>query len=228
MKDVPVTLDARFEIAAVLERADPHDAFVSVDHARFAELPAGARVGTSSLRRQCQIKYLRPDLEVMPLRGNVETRLRKLDEGQCDAVILAMAGLERLGLAARVRERLPEDVCLPAIGQGAIGIECRSADATLRERLRLLEHAPTRRCVDAERALNEGLGGSCVAPIAGYGRIVGDALSLTGLVGDPQGMRILRGHCTGRIDDARALGFELAAQLERQGARALLASGAQS
>jgi len=228
MKDVPVTLDAQFEIAAVLERADPHDAFVSVRHARFADLPPGARIGTSSLRRQCQLKSLRPDVEVVPLRGNVETRLRKLDEGQCDAVILAMAGLERLGLTGRVRERLPEDVCLPAIGQGAIGIECRAADAALRERLRLLEHAPTRSCVNAERALNEGLGGSCVAPIAGYARIAGDELALRGLVGDPDGIRVLRGRCTGSVADARAVGLELAAQLERQGARALLAAGSQT
>jgi hydroxymethylbilane synthase len=223
MKDVPVTLDAQFEIAAVLERADPHDAFVSVHHARFAELPPGARVGTSSLRRQCQLKALRPDLAIVALRGNVETRLRKLAEGQCDAVILAMAGLDRLGLADRVRERLAEDVCLPAIGQGAIGVECRAADAGLRERLRRLEHAPTRACIEAERALNEGLGGSCVAPIAGHARIAGDELALRGLVGDPEGTRILRGGSAGRVAEARAVGLELAAQLERQGARALLA-----
>jgi hydroxymethylbilane synthase len=224
MKDVPVRLAAQFAIAAVLERADPRDAFVSSRHSRFEDLPAGARVGTSSLRRQCQIKALRPDVEVVPIRGNVETRLRKLDEGQYDALVLAIAGLERLGLAERVREGLPPEVSLPAIGQGAIGIECRSADATMRARLGALEHAATRICVNAERALNEGLGGSCVAPIAGFAEITGTELALRGLVGDPQGRRILRGRRAGPVAEARAIGLALARELEAQGANELLAA----
>ena len=224
MKDVPVQLAAHFDIAAVLERADPYDALVSVHCASFAALPRGARVGTSSLRRQCQLKALRPDLEVVPMRGNVETRLRKLDEGQCDALILAMAGLDRLGLTERVRERLSADISLPAIGQGAIGIECRTADSELRDRLRTLEHAPTRACVNAERALNEGLGGSCVAPIAGFAQIAGAELDLRALVGDPQGRRILRARRRGPVTEARDIGLALASELERQGAATLLAA----
>jgi len=232
MKDVPVSLAPQFDIAAVLERADPHDAFISARHARFEDLPPGALVGTSSLRRQCQIKSLRPDVEVVPVRGNVETRLRKLDEGQYDAIILAMAGLQRLGLIDRVRARLSPEVSLPAIGQGAIGIECRSDDAELRGQLRTLEHPPTRACINAERALNEGLGGSCVAPIAGFAQITRIAaasrahgeLRLRGLVGDPQGRRILRGERAGAVAEARAIGLALAAELESQGASELLAA----
>jgi hydroxymethylbilane synthase len=225
MKDVPVTLAPAFAIAAVLERADPCDAFVSVRHATLYALPRGARVGTSSLRRQCQLKSARPDLEIVPMRGNVETRLRKLDDGACDALILAMAGLERLGLLARVSERLSVEVSLPAIGQGAIGIECRADDDAARELVGRIEHAPTRACVDAERALNEGLGGSCVAPIAGFARILGERMELRAVVGDPQGRRLLRAIGSGMVSDPRALGLNLAAELNGQGAQALLAGG---
>ena len=228
MKDVPVTLETQFTIAAVLERADPHDAFVSARYQRLEALPDGARIGTSSLRRQCQLKALRPDLVVVPVRGNVQTRLARLDDGSCDAVVLAMAGLERLGLAARVRTRLPPEVSLPAIGQGAIGVECRAADTELLARLAQLEHAPTRACVDAERALNEGLGGSCVAPVAGFAQIAGDVLELRGLVGDPQGMRILRATRSGAANDPRAIGLALAAALNAEGAAALLAAAAEA
>jgi hydroxymethylbilane synthase len=223
MKDVPVTLEPQFAIAAVLERADPRDAFVSVRYGRFDDLPAGARVGTSSLRRRCQILALRPDLTVVPIRGNVHTRVRKVDDGECDAVVLAMAGLDRLGLAARVTQVLTPEQSLPAIGQGAIGIECRSGDARLRALLAGIEHAPTRACIAAERALNEGLGGSCVAPIAGYAEIAGSRLRLRAVVGDPEGARMLRAEHAGAVSEAREIGLALAAELNRQGAATLLA-----
>jgi hydroxymethylbilane synthase len=226
MKDVPVTLAPHFVIAAMLERADPHDAFVSTRYARLDDLPQGARVGTSSLRRRCQLKAHRADLDVVPVRGNVQTRLSRLEDGTCDAVVLAVAGLERLGLGARVRERLSPDVSLPAIGQGAIGVECLAGNAELRARLARVDDGPTRTCVTAERALNEGLGGSCVAPVAGYARIDGPLLRLRGLVGDPDGRRVLRGERSGPVADAARIGLDLAGDLNARGAAALLASAA--
>ncbi|HEU0224074.1 MAG TPA: hydroxymethylbilane synthase [Steroidobacteraceae bacterium] len=223
MKDVPAELPEGLGIAAVLERADPRDAFVSGAAARFRELPREARVGTSSLRRQCQIKRARPDLSVIVLRGNVETRLRKLDAGEFDATVLAMAGLERLGLAARVREQLSPRQMLPAVGQGVIGIECRVADSRIRDLLIPLEHGPTRVRLEAERAFSGRLGGSCQSPIAAYAELDGGMLSLRGLVGAPDGTRVYEDRIEGPASEDASLGVRLAVRLMEAGAAALLA-----
>ena len=224
MKDVPAALLEGMSIAAVLERADPRDAFVSNQHAAFAELPKGALVGTSSLRRQCQLKRARPDLEIATLRGNVETRLRKLDAGDFVAIILATAGLERLDLGARIRERIAPDQMLPAVGQGVIGIECQRADARVRALLAPLEHATTRYCLDAERAFAARLGGSCQSPIAGHAILSGDRIELRGLVGMPDGSQVLADAVNGPASDAVKLGTRLADRLLAGGADALLQS----
>jgi len=209
-------------IEAVLERADPRDAFVSNSHANFSELPQGARMGTSSLRRQCQLRCARPDLEIATLRGNVETRLRKLDEGKFAAIILASAGLERLELDARIRERLAPEMMLPAVGQGVIGIECKSGDTQVRGLLAPLEHSKTRRCLEAERAFAARLGGSCQSPIAGYATLAGERISLRGLVGSPNGTTIFADRIAGAAADAVKLGTALAERLLAAGAEALL------
>ena len=222
MKDVPAAMPPGLGIGAVLERADPCDAFVSGSVATFRGLPPGARVGTSSLRRQCQLKRARPDLSVIVLRGNVETRLRKLDAGEFDATVLAMAGLERLGLGARVREKLSPRQMLPAVGQGVIGIECRLDDARLRALLAPLEHAPTRTRLDAERAFAARLGGSCQSPIAAYAELDGESVSLRGLVGAPDGSQVFEDRITGPAREATALGTQLAERLLTAGAAPLL------
>ena len=222
MKDVPAALPDGYVLGAVLARADPRDALLSLRHAGLAALPRGARVGTSSLRRQCILRAARPDLEIVPLRGNVDTRLRRLDDGAFDAIVLAAAGLARLGLAARITEYLDPGVSLPAVGQGVVGIECRTGPA-LAAALAPLEHGPTRVCLTAERAFAAHLGGSCQSPIAGYARLAGDVLHVDGLVGTPDGSRVLRVALTGRPADAAALGAELAERLLAAGAGALLA-----
>jgi hydroxymethylbilane synthase len=224
MKDVPAALPDGMAITAVLERADPRDAFVSNLHAKLAELPQGACVGTSSLRRQSQLKRARPDLEIAVLRGNVETRLRKLDEGEFAAIILASAGLDRLEMGARIRERIAPERMLPAIGQGVIGIECRTADARVRSLLAPLEHAATRRCLEAERAFAARLGGSCQSPIAGYATLAGDRIDLRGLVGSPDGSQVFEDRVAGAAGDAGKLGTALAERLLAAGADALLKS----
>ncbi len=224
MKDVPAVLPAAMVIATVLERADPRDAFVSNIHAKFAELPLGACVGTSSLRRQSQLKRTRPDLEIAVLRGNVDTRLRKLDQGEFAAIILATAGLDRLGLGVRIRERLAPESMLPAVGQGVIGIECQGADARVRSLLAPLEHAATRRCLAAERAFAARLGGSCQSPIAGYAMLAGDQIDLRGLVGSPDGSQVFEDRIAGAASDAGDLGTALAERLLAAGAEALLQS----
>ncbi|MGB5131736.1 MAG: hydroxymethylbilane synthase [Steroidobacteraceae bacterium] len=224
MKDVPAALLDGMAIAAVLERADPRDAFVSNLHASFADLPKGARVGTSSLRRQCQLKHTRPDLEIVVLRGNVETRLRKLDHGDFAAVLLATAGLERLGLGERIRERIAPERMLPAVGQGVIGVECQSRDSRVRSLLAPLDHPATRRCLNAERALAARLGGSCQSPIAGYATQAGDRIELRGLVGMPDGSRVIADRIGGPADDAVKLGTALAERLLAAGAEAMLKS----
>ena len=224
MKDVPAALPEAMAIAAVLERADPRDAFVSDQHATLVELPRGARVGTSSLRRQCQLKHARPDLETAVLRGNVETRLRKLDQGDFAAVLLATAGLERLGLGERIRERLAPETMLPAVGQGVIGIECRGMDARVRSLLAPLDHPATRCCLDAERSLAARLGGSCQSPIAGHATLAGENIELRGLVGMPDGSRVIADRIAGPKGDAARLGTALAERLLSAGAGALLKS----
>lgn len=221
-KDVPMELEPGFVIGAVLERADAADAFISNVYARFDELPRGARVGTSSLRRQAQVRALRPDIELIDLRGNVNTRLAKLDAGAYDAIILACAGLERLGLGSRITARLGAPDWLPAVAQGAIAIECRAGDILSQERVRVLNDAHTQRCVAAERAMNLRLHGSCNVPIAGYCVEIESGLALWGLVGDAASGRVIRAQAQGALGDPDALGDRVAALLREQGADAML------
>jgi hydroxymethylbilane synthase len=229
LKDVPMDLPAGFVLAAVLEREDPSDAFVSPRHAAWRELPHGARVGTSSLRRVVQLKHLRPDLQVEPLRGNLDTRLRKLDEGQYDAIVLAAAGLIRLGLADRIRARFSFDEMLPAAGQGALGIEVRVSDAALRSTLGTLIHTPTWLAVHAERAVSRTLGGSCSVPLAAFARWQGGELVLHAVLGHAADATqpLLKAQTRGAPADAAAasaLGEQVAARLREQGADAYLAA----
>jgi len=221
-KDVPMDLDAEFSIGAVLERADAADAFISVNAARLDELPRGARVGTSSLRRQAQLRALRPDLELLDLRGNVNTRLGKLDAGEYEAIILACAGLDRLGLGERIRTRLTAPQWLPAPAQGAIAIECRANDAATAALLEPLTDAATLRCVSAERAMNRSLHGSCTVPIAGYCMEVERGLALWGLVGDATSGRLVRADAVGLLDQPEELGEHVAAMLRERGAGEIL------
>jgi len=223
MKDVPAELPDGFVIAAVLPRADPRDAFVSRRYARFAALPLGARIGTSSQRRQCLLRAARPDLVIAPLRGNVDTRLRKLDAGEFDAIILAAAGLARLGLGARVTDYLDHSVSLPAVGQGIVGLECRTTPALL-ALLAPLDHGLTRECLTAERAFAARLEGSCQSPIAGFATVAGRTLRLEGLVGAPDGATVYRNAVEGNPADGAALGRSLAETLLDAGAAALLAT----
>ena len=224
MKDMPAVLPSGLIIGAALERADPRDAFISPRHDSFASLPHGARVGTSSLRRQSQLRHARPDLEILVLRGNVETRLRKLDAGEFDATVLATAGLERLGLDDRIRERLSPQQMLPAVGQGVIGIECPESNTGIHALLASLEHAGTRIRLDAERAFAGRLGGSCQSPIAAYAELTGDTLQLRGLVASPDGATVFADGITGPAQDAVSLGTVLAERLLDAGAGPLLRS----
>ncbi|MGE0558665.1 MAG: hydroxymethylbilane synthase [Burkholderiales bacterium] len=224
MKDVPMHLPEGYALAAVLERADPRDAFVSNDYSGLDRLPAGTHVGTSSLRRECQLRANIPGLVIDPLRGNVQTRLRKLDERHYGAIILAAAGLKRLGLADRITALLTPEQCLPAVGQGALGIECCADREDLFERLAPLVHEPTQQCVLAERALSRALAGSCNVPLGGFAEIGGGSLRLRGLVGAPDGSRVVRGEIAGQAADAEALGLALAAELKGRGAADILAA----
>jgi hydroxymethylbilane synthase len=222
MKDVPVELPAGLHLPVVLHREDPRDAFVSNRYARFADLPEGARVGTSSLRRQSQIRERRPDLRIFDLRGNVGSRLAKLDAGEYDAIILASAGLKRLGLEERITEHLDPQDSLPAIGQGAIGIECRSEDPEVNALIAVLDHPDTHARVRAERAMNARLQGGCQVPIAGHAVLEEGRIVLRGLVGRPDGSEVIRGSISGRAEDAEALGIALADDLLGRGAGAIL------
>ncbi len=222
LKDVPMTLPEGLILPVICEREDPRDAFVSNQYAALAELPVGAVVGTSSLRRRCQLLAARPDLVVHDLRGNVGTRLSRLDAGQYDAIILASAGLHRLGLGARIRELLPVGLSLPAVGQGALALECRAGDLTTLARIEALRHTPTQQCVTAERAMNHALMGGCQVPIAGYATLQDGVLTLEGRVGAIDGSQLLRASATAPADQAEALGLAVAQQLRAQGAEALL------
>jgi len=240
MKDVPADLPPGLIIGAVLKRADPRDALVTTSGvARLEDLPRGAVVGTSSLRRQAQIRALRQDLNIESLRGNVDTRLRKLDAGQdpsgthsggatatggkpMDAIVLACAGLIRLGLESRITARLDPEVCLPAVTQGVIGIECRQSDSSTVEYLRALEDPATRKVMDAERAFAARLGGSCQSPIAAYAVLESDRITLRGLVAEPDGSRLLRDTVTGSAENPAALGRQLAERILAAGAGPLL------
>jgi hydroxymethylbilane synthase len=225
LKDMPAQLDPQFELAAILERADCADAFVSNDFASLDELPEGARVGTSSLRRAAQLRARRPDLDIADLRGNVGTRLAKLDRGDCAAIILAVAGLQRMGLESRIRSRLAPPQWLPAPGQAAIAVETRADDLRVRKLVHTLDHAVTRRNVAAERALNAELGGDCTLPLGAWCEARADGmLHLHGLLGDARDGRLLRADT--RSDVPAALGREVARLLKEKGAGALLGARA--
>jgi len=222
MKDVPVELPEGLHLAVIMEREDPRDAFVSNDYASLDELPEGAVVGTSSLRRQCQLSDRRPDLEIKSLRGNVNTRLKKLDDGEYDAIILAAAGLIRLGFGDRIRSTIEPEDSLPAIGQGAVGIECRADDERVNGLLAPLHHADTASRVLAERALNTRLEGGCQVPIGGHAVLKDDEIWMRGLVGTVDGSEIIRAEIRGPRDEAEALGTALADELLQHGAKEIL------
>lgn len=222
MKDVPSELPPGMALAAMLPRADPRDAFVSLRYANFNSLPQGARLGTSSPRRQSQLKYARPDLELATMRGNVETRLRKLQEGQCDAIILAAAGLIRLGLESRITHLFNLEQSVPAIGQGIIGIECRADDRRSIELASVLNDTTAWQCCEAERAFAQRLQGSCQSPIAGFAQISAGELQLSGVIGSPDGREMYRGTNAGAAAEARSIGVGLAERLLRAGAQQLL------
>lgn len=224
MKDVPVEFPNGLGLVCICERDDPHDALVSNHYDSLDALPQGAIVGTSSLRRQCQLRAARPDLHIKDLRGNVGTRLSKLDNGEYDAIILAAAGLRRLGLEARIRARLSVQQSLPAVGQGAIGIECRLDDARVRALLAPLNHADTADRVVAERAMNNRLQGGCQVPIGSYAELTGDQLYLRALVGAPDGSRLLQAEIRGPRTEAEQLGSALAEQLLDAGAGSILSA----
>jgi hydroxymethylbilane synthase len=222
MKDVPGDLPDGLTIAVVLPRADPRDALISADAERLQDLAPGARVGTSSLRRQAQLLSVRPDLKIEALRGNVDTRLRRLESRELDAIILACAGLIRLGWESRITGRLQPAECLPAVSQGIIGIECRSGDHATRALLDVLNDAQTRTVMDAERAFAGRLGGSCQSPIAAHATLQGHELTLDGLVAEPDGSRVLRDSIVGNATDADRLGRQLADRVMAAGGGALL------
>ena len=222
MKDVPMQFPEGLGLAVICQREDPRDAFVSHSYRTFAELPQGAVVGTSSLRRQCQLKALRPDLDIRSLRGNVGTRLSKLDNDDYDAIILASAGLIRLGLADRIASFIDVEQSLPAAGQGAVGIECRTDDMQVQTLLAPLADAETTYCVRAERAMNNHLQGGCQVPIGGYAVLQQGQLYLRALVGDIDGSRIIRAEGKSAVENAEILGVKIAEQLLAQGADKIL------
>lgn len=224
LKDVPVDLQAPFELCAMLERADPRDAFVSNDYATLADLPAGAIVGTSSLRRESQIRQRYPQLQVKPLRGNLDTRLGKLDQGDYAAIVLAAAGLQRLGLGHRIRSLLDPADSLPAAGQGALGIEIRDDRDDMRSWLAPLVCPSTTACVLAERAVSRTLGGSCQVPLAAYAQLEGDTVVLQALVASPDGKQVIHSRQTGPIAQAQQVGETAAQVLLDEGAAAILAA----
>jgi hydroxymethylbilane synthase len=224
LKDLPTLPTSGLTLAAIPEREDVADALVGRESATIADLPSGAVVGTGSLRRRAQLLALRPDLQMREIRGNVDTRLRKLDEGQYDAIILAAAGLNRLGLAGRITEMLGPPRVLPAPGQGALAIECRSNDDDVLQVLAPLDHASTRAAVVAERAVLAALHGGCSAPVAAWGRVVGDALELDALVASLDGNRVLRALAQGSMSDSDVLGRRVADSLLAQGAAELVAA----
>ncbi|MEE3609155.1 hydroxymethylbilane synthase [Avibacterium paragallinarum] len=222
MKDVPMTFPAGLGLSVICKREDPRDAFVSNTYHTLAELPAGAVVGTSSLRRQCQLKALRPDLKIQSLRGNVGTRLSKLDNGDYDAIILAAAGLIRLEMADRIASFIDTETSLPAAGQGAVGIECRLDDVEVQQLLAPLADPETTACVSAERAMNHHLQGGCQVPIGGYAVVRGDQLYLKALVGKVDGSQIIRAEAQSAVQNSHQLGVQVAERLLQQGADDIL------
>lgn len=224
MKDVPMNMPPRYALAAIAEREDPRDAFVSNQYAGLDALPSGSVVGTSSLRRESQLRARFPHLQVQPLRGNVQTRLRKLDEGQFAAIILAAAGLKRLGLADRIAALLSPELSLPAVGQGALGIECRADRADLIKFMQPLHHLETAQCVEAERAMSRALGGSCQVPLGGFAEITGRVLRLRGFVANPDGTCMISDELSGEPETGTMMGAQLAWNLKAQGAEEILAA----
>lgn len=224
LKDLPTETTAGLMLAAVPQREDARDVLISASSVPFSELPRGARVGTSSLRRQSQLRRMRGDLELIPMRGNLDTRLRKLDRGDCEAIVLAAAGVHRLGWRGRVTEYFSPSQLCPAVGQGALAIECREGDGSTAPILQGLDDMPTHLAVRAERAMLRALGGGCQVPIAAYAVAQGDRLMLQGVVADLQGRTIIRGDAEGGGDDPEGLGNRVADDLLRQGARAILDS----
>jgi hydroxymethylbilane synthase len=222
LKDLPTELPAGFEIAAITQREDPRDAFCSRQYSRIEDLPHGARVGTSSLRRQAQLKAIRGDLEVYPLRGNVDTRLRKLEHGEYDAVILASAGLKRLGKTEFIQQIIPAEIMCPAAGQGALGIEIRKNDAATREHLEFLNDANARAATTCERALLNRLGGGCQVPIGAFAEMRSGKLHLDAIVADPDGTRLLRESRHGDLSDPEKLGNDVGDILRRRGGDEIL------
>lgn len=222
MKDVPMDFPQGLILAAICERQDPRDVFVSNSYQSLDLLPHGAVIGTSSLRRQCQLLALRPDLKVLPLRGNVNTRLRKLDDGEFDAIVLAAAGLLRLNIGERISSYLALDQCLPAAGQGALGIECREADKDIYQLVSVLNDDASSICVMAERAMSKRLGSGCQVPVAGYAVLQNDQLTLRGMVGKPDGSLLLSVVKTAAKNSAEQLGIQVADSLLEQGAAAIL------
>jgi hydroxymethylbilane synthase len=224
LKDLPTDLPAGLRVAAVPEREDARDVLISRDGRRFSELPAGRRVGTSSLRRQAQVRCLRPDLEIVPLRGNLDTRLKKLGRGDCDALVVAAAGVHRLGLAGRITEYFsPREMC-PAVGQGALAIEIREGDERAASAVEPLDHAVTHQAVRAERATLRHLGGGCQVPIAAHAVAENDVLRLVAIVANLDGSTVVQAEGTGSRHDPEALGAKVAEDLLKQGARAILDS----
>ncbi|MGB7650183.1 MAG: hydroxymethylbilane synthase [Gallionella sp.] len=224
LKDVPMNLPDGFVLAAIGEREDPLDAFVSNHFDNLAALPAGSVVGTSSLRRESQLRARFPHLDIQPLRGNVQTRLRKLDEGQYAAIILAAAGLKRLGLGARIRTVIASEDSLPAVGQGALGIECRADRADVIACLQALHHADSAACVLAERAMSRALGGSCQVPLGGFAQVKNGQLYMRGFVASPDGGEMMRAEATGELSQPVVLGNQIASALRAQGADKILAA----
>jgi hydroxymethylbilane synthase len=222
IKDVPTDFPEGLHLAAITRREDPRDVFISKDGTSLADLPRGARIGTSSLRRQAQLLHLRPDFEMVPLRGNLDTRLRKLETLDLNGIVLAFAGVKRLGLSERITEILPAELSLPAIGQGALGIETRRGDPAVEETVRFLNDPVSAIAVSGERAFLRRLEGGCQVPIAAYGEVHGDRLRLEGLVGAVDGKRLIRNRIEGPASEAERLGIELAETLLRSGAEEIL------
>jgi len=222
LKDLPTELLPEFEIAAITERQDPHDAFCSRLYSRIEDLPQKARVGTSSLRRQAQLKVIRPDLDIYSLRGNVDTRLRKLEEGEYDAIILASAGLKRLGKTESIKQIIPTEIMCPAAGQGALGIEIREADATTGEHLAFLNDTASRAATTCERALLNRLGGGCQVPIGALAEVKNGKMHLDAIVAHPDGSKLLRESRDGNLRDPEQLGNDVAEALLRRGADEIL------
>ena len=224
MKDVPAELPEGLHLSVIMDRHDPTDALVSNKYKSLDEIPEGAVVGTSSLRRMCQLGERRPDLVIKPLRGNINTRMSKMDAGEFDAIILASSGLKRMGFDDRIAQLIPPEQSLPAIGQGALGMECRSDDERVNALLAPLHHEPSAICVRAERAMNHRLKGGCQVPIGGFAVLEGDQVWLRGLVGEPDGSLIIRGEIRGPAAEAEALGVKLADELLSRGADRILAA----